>query len=102
MAYPYTSGTAYTTYATLIQMLGLAALPLAYRLFRWLPGRGYAFAKPLGLLLASYILWLGASLGYMHNTLGGALVAIGVTAGVSLWFYARPKDEAASWSSRRS
>jgi YYY domain-containing protein len=73
----------------------LAALPLAYRLFKWLPGRGYAFAKPLGLLMTSYILWLGASLGYLHNTMGGALIAVAVTAAVSLWFYARREDEAA-------
>jgi YYY domain-containing protein len=83
------------TWWLLIQILGLAALPLAYRLFRWLPGRGYAFAKPLGLLLTSYVLWLGASLGYLHNTAGGAVVAIAVTAGLSLWFYARSKDETA-------
>jgi uncharacterized membrane protein len=77
----------------LIQLLGLAALPLAYRLFKWLPGRGYAFAKPLGLLLTGYVLWLGSSLGYLHNTLGGAIVAIAVTAGISLAWYAARKDE---------
>ncbi|MGD8997154.1 MAG: DUF2298 domain-containing protein [Anaerolineae bacterium] len=79
----------------LIQVLGLAALPLAYRLFKWLPGRGYPFAKPLGLLLTSYVLWLGTSLGYLRNTVSGALVAIVVTAAVSVWFYARGKDETA-------
>jgi YYY domain-containing protein len=73
----------------------LAALPLTYRLFRQLPGRGYAFAKPLGLLLVTYILWLGASLGYLRNTLGGILVAIAATAAVSLWYYTRRDDDAA-------
>ncbi len=77
----------------LIQLLGLAALPLAYRLFKWLPGRGYAFAKPLGLLLTSYVLWLGGSLGYLHNTVGGAIVAIAVTAGISIAWYAGRRDE---------
>jgi YYY domain-containing protein len=73
----------------LIQILGLAALPLAYRLFRWLPGRGYPFAKPLGLLLTSYVLWIGASLGYLKNTSGGILIAVAATAGISIWFYSR-------------
>jgi YYY domain-containing protein len=82
------------TWWLLIQILGIAALPLAYRLFKWLPGRGYTFAKPLGLLLTSYVLWLGASLGYLRNNLGGALVAIAVTAAVSLWFYARRGEDA--------
>jgi YYY domain-containing protein len=76
----------------LVQILGLAALPLALRLFRWLPGRGYPFAKPLGLLLTSYLLWIGASLGYLKNTSGAILIAIAVSAGISLWFYARRKN----------
>jgi len=77
------------TWWFLIQIVGLAALPLAYRLFRWLPGRGYPLAKPLGLLLTSYILWLGASLGYLKNTVGGIVVALAATAGISLWVYTR-------------
>ena len=36
-----------------MQVLGLAALPLAFRFFRRFPDRGYAFARPLGLLLTS-------------------------------------------------
>jgi len=81
----------------LIQTLGLAALPLTYRLFKWLPDRGYAFAKPLGLLLTSYVLWLGASLGYLRNTLGGALVAIAVTIGISItWYACREEEDAPS------
>jgi len=78
----------------ILQILGWAALPLAYRLFRWLPGRGYAFARPLGLLLVSYTLWLGASLGFLRNTVGGILVAIALATGVSLWFYRYKRDEA--------
>jgi YYY domain-containing protein len=76
----------------LIQLLGLAALPLAYRLFKWLPGRGYTFAKPLGLLLTSYLLWLGASLGFLHTTTGGIVAAAALVAGASLWLYTR-RDE---------
>ena len=34
-----------------IQLLGLAAGPLAFRLFRWLPDRGYSLSKGLGVLL---------------------------------------------------
>ena len=35
----------------LVQLLGLAALPVAFRSLRWLPDRGYSFTKSLGLLL---------------------------------------------------
>ena len=59
-----------------LQILGLVALPLAYRFFRWLPDRGYVFARPLGLLLVSYVLWLGGSLGLLRNSVGGILFSI--------------------------
>ncbi len=41
-----------------IHVLGLLSLPLAFALFSRLPDRGYTLAKPLGLILASYVLWL--------------------------------------------
>ena len=68
-----------------IQLFALAALPLAWRLFARLPGRGYPFAKALGLLLVSYVLWLGATLHLLPNAVGGAVVALLVVAGVSWW-----------------
>jgi YYY domain-containing protein len=72
-----------------MQVIGLAALPLAYRFFRRLPDRGYAFARPLGLLLTGYVLWLGGSLGLLRNSVGGVLFSIVVVAIVSFVFYQR-------------
>lgn len=72
-----------------LQLIGLAALPLAFRLFRRLPDRGYAFARPLGLLLAGYLFWLGASLGLLRNTWGGVLLALVAVAGLSWLAYHR-------------
>jgi YYY domain-containing protein len=76
-----------------MQILGLAALPLAYRFFGRLPDRGYAFARPLGLLLASYTLWIGASLGLLRNSVGGALFSIIVVAVASFIFYRRGRTD---------
>ena len=75
----------------IVQVFGLAALPLTLRLFRHLPDRGYAFSKPLGLLLTGYVFWLLTTLGWLHNTAGGILVAIAIVAiaGILLWHYAR-------------
>ncbi len=60
----------------IIQAVGLAALPVTLRLFRWLPERGYAFSKPVGLLLSTYLLWLGASTGFLRNDTGGIIFSI--------------------------
>ena len=68
-----------------IQLFGLAALPLTARVMRWLPGQGYAFSKVFGLLLVSYLLWLGAITGVLVNNLGGILFALLLVAGLSAW-----------------
>ena len=73
----------------IIQFFGWLALPVAFRVFRWLPDRGYAFSKALGLLLVSYLLWLGAVTGFLHNSRGGVLVAILLVAGFSAWMVFR-------------
>ncbi|RUA18099.1 MAG: hypothetical protein DSY55_00900 [Clostridia bacterium] len=73
----------------ILEILGLIALPLAWRLFRGLPGRGLAFAKALGLLLTGYVLWLGASFGLLRNDLGGIIIALLAALAGSLWL-ARP------------
>jgi YYY domain-containing protein len=63
-----------------VQIFGLAALPLALRLFRWLPDRGYGVSKAFGLLMAGWVFWLLASLGWLRNTTGGILVALSLVA----------------------
>jgi len=78
----------------IVEILGLAALPLTYRLFKNLPDRGYAFAKPLGILLTSYVLWIGASFGLLRNSWGGIVFSILVVAVFSWWFYSREDREA--------
>ena len=51
-----------------IHLLGLLGLPLAFALFSRLPDRGYTLAKPLGLILASYLLWLLGLTGFIPNS----------------------------------
>jgi uncharacterized membrane protein len=71
-----------------ITLLGLAALPLAFWLFERLPMGGLGFARPLGLLLVSYLLWLGASCRILPNNLAGMAVAallLVLLAGWQLW-----------------
>jgi len=77
----------------IMQGLGWLAFPIAQRVFRWLPDRGYAFSKALGLLLVSYTLWVGASTGLLRNDLGGILFSILLLAAISAWFLFRRKGE---------
>lgn len=45
-----------------VEVIGLFAFPLTFRLFSAFPDRGYLLAKGLGLLLVAYGAWLAASL----------------------------------------
>ena len=74
-----------------VQVVGLAAWPLARATGRWADG-GYALAKTLGLLVAGYLLWIGASLRVAMNTAPaawGAVAALGVVAWGARPFFRR-------------
>lgn len=49
-----------------LELVSLAGLPLARRLFPHLPGAAYPLARPLGLLAGAYLLWLLSSLGFLR------------------------------------
>lgn len=62
-----------------VQAVGLAAFPLTFAFFRFLPDRGYAFTKPLGLVLMTYVLWIGATVGIVpNNRLSITLILVGI------------------------
>ncbi len=57
-------------------ILGMAATPLVFVIFRKLPDRGYAFVKVAGLLLVSYLFWILGSLGFLTNNLGNIFLCL--------------------------
>ena len=77
----------------LIEVLGLAATPLAAVVFARLPGAGLGFAKPLGLLLVTWLVWMGASLHLIPYGLPAVLGAcvLLVIAGAAAWIWWRPR-----------
>jgi YYY domain-containing protein len=77
-----------------LQLIAVAALPLTWHLCRRLPDRGYALAKPFGLMLVTYLAWLGASFGFLRNSLGGIALALLLVAGVSAWLLWRDGSHA--------
>lgn len=70
--------------------MGLAALPVALKVFPYLPDRGYAFSKPLGLLLVGLLSWW---IGQVHFSVLTILLALGLVAGLSYWLWARSAAE---------
>jgi uncharacterized membrane protein len=78
-------------------VLGAAAFPVSWRLLSRLPDRGFGVSRALGILMGGYLLWLGASLGWLRNNPTGAVAAVlmvaaaGVLAGRGYW------DEIRQW-----
>lgn len=78
---------AFLIWYVLITLVGFLTLPIAYRVFRGLPDRGYALARPLGMLIWGYVFWLLASLQVLVNNAGGIILALLVIAGWSIWSF---------------
>lgn len=66
-----------------IEVIFLAALPLSVRLMRWLPDRGVVLARPLGLLIVAWLVWMGASLGLWTFSRASVAASILLLAAVS-------------------
>lgn len=80
-----------------LMVIGAAAAPIAFSLLRWLPDRGYAFSKMLGLLLVSYLFWLSSSLGFLANNGGGILLSLAIVLALAVWFLRRDGFEWLHW-----
>jgi YYY domain-containing protein len=71
------------TWLLIIEVLGAMAFPFVFLLLRFLPDRGYSFAKIVGLLIVSYLLWLGASLHLFPNARWSIILLFALSAAVS-------------------
>jgi YYY domain-containing protein len=86
-----------------VELIGLAAFPLAFVFFRFLPDRGYTFSKVLGLLLLGYALWIGGMAGIIPNSRWSIILILALMAGASLLVVSRHRDEVVSFvKARRS
>src|SRR6476646_11331895 len=65
----------------LVEVVGLAAAPLAGLVLGRLPGAGLGLSKVLGLLLVTWVVWMLASL---HVAAYGVPLIAGVLAGLAL------------------
>ena len=81
------------TWLLAAELIGLIAFPLAFVLFSGLKDRGYSVAKPLGLILLSWPLWMLGSLHIVPTTPLTLWAALGLFAVVSGWFAMRRRAE---------
>jgi YYY domain-containing protein len=76
-------------------LIGLAAFPVTFRFLPNLPDRGYAFAKPLGLILIVYPFWLLTSFGLLQNTFSSIVLTVVIVAAAA-WVITWWRHESAS------
>jgi YYY domain-containing protein len=69
---------AFLNWYGIITLVGVFSLPIAFRFFPRLASRGYAFLRPLSLLIWGYSFWMLGSLGILQNDLGGVLLGLGI------------------------
>jgi YYY domain-containing protein len=63
---------------TALALLGWFTFPLTAHIFHKLPGRGFAFSRPLGLLIWGILFWLLTSWGILNNDFLSQNIALGV------------------------
>jgi len=89
----------------LATLMGIAALPLCWRLLGGLPDRGYTLARAAGVLLTGYVFWLLGSLGFVRNTPGSIVLAwliVLIIAAIAHFTRREPFDVRAWWRDNRA
>ncbi len=77
------------TWWGLIELIGLVGFPLTFVMLRALPDRGYNFSKIVGLLLVSYVLWIGASARVIPNERWALLLVVALVTAASSFVFVR-------------
>ena len=75
-----------------VELLGLAAFPLAYSVFPGLHDRGWGLSKLLGLLILAYMIWLPSSLSILpfdHWVVVGAFLLLAAVSLALAWWRRR-------------
>ncbi|MGB4594809.1 MAG: DUF2298 domain-containing protein [Anaerolineaceae bacterium] len=80
-----------------LSVIGLINLPLSFVLFSKLPTRGFALARPVGLLLWAFPYWLLVSLGLLRNDLTGQLTVLIALAVINGFVYFKHSAELKIW-----
>jgi YYY domain-containing protein len=85
----------------MMQVVGLAALPLCLLLFRRLPDRGYTLSKAFALLLVGYWFWILNVMHVLPNTAGGIWIVVFVLIAISAVVYWLRREELLAFARER-
>ncbi|MCG8348452.1 MAG: DUF2298 domain-containing protein, partial [Chloroflexales bacterium] len=78
------------TWLVVLYSIALATFALLFRLLSWLPDRGWALARPIGVLIVAYLAWLLGSIQFMPFT------------PATVWLCALPLLAGGAWVAWRS
>lgn len=81
------------TWLLTIELIGLAAFPIGFLFFSFLPDRGYSFSKILGLLLMGYLLWIGATIHIIPNARWSIILILSLIALLSAGIVLRHRQQ---------
>ena len=77
--------------------IGILGFPIVFGFLKKLPGRGFVFSRSLGMILITFLFWLGGTLGFLRNDIGGLVCAVLFVAGLSLAVWLRERDAIREW-----
>jgi len=80
-----------------LSIVGFINLPLTFKLFAKLPTRGFAFARPVGLLLWAFPYWLLVSLTLLNNNLASQITVLVTLAIVNGYLFIKQSAEMKVW-----
>jgi len=66
----------FLTWYFILSLFALAALPLGWTWFRYLPDRGWGLLRPLGLLLVGFAVWFLGSFGLLRLSAGSGVAGL--------------------------
>ena len=66
----------FLTWYFILSLFALAALPLGWTWFRYLPDRGWGLLRPLGLLLVGFAVWFFGSFGLLRLSAGSGIAGL--------------------------
>ncbi|MBM4424020.1 MAG: hypothetical protein FJ030_11615 [Chloroflexi bacterium] len=79
-----TDAQSFASWWLIVAIFGIVAWPILFRLFRFLPDRGYSLSKTGGLLAVGYTGWLLGNFGFTQVSPGGVMAALMIVGAASL------------------